>query len=712
MTDNGNFADHMEQGAALHAAGQPAQALLAFEKALSLQPANTNAASACATLLTALGQPQAAYQVLRTVRDQLLTYADGATNLAIVAESCGQIDEARAAYGRALQLDPNHLRALNNTALNSARAGDWASAIAKLERCVSLAPGDVSCWLNLADMLTGARRFADAVKLLADAAQRWPRDPMIAVRHAMVLAFDAQIEAAQKELDALGAQGLDLLRSVLAQANLSSGRLVRKTAIALPDAYELFCQQAFDAMQSCDWRDYDRLTAVIREMLARAIRTGQVRDWRDAQFYGLVLPLHEDDLCQIRKITTAAIDGQLPATMPPFTAPRTASRDGRLRVGFATLNLRDPRNANALERQLALHDHARFAVHVYSSTPQPDFVLAERLARQGVTLVEMAHMTNDEAVGRIRLDGLDLFMDMAYYTPWCRPEIPVRRVAPVQIRQCTWHRQHSVTSCQYSISDTFVHPDGIDMRKHGSVVRLPHSCWLSTNDDDADTDAETRPDLGLPEAGLVLCAFLPTMMVDPETFTAWMGILKALPLAVLWLPTFPALARNNLSAAASGAGVDPARLVYLPNGTRGQTLARMKLADLFVDSIRFNANYGLVDALRMGVPAISCAGDNMASRLGGSIIRAAGLPECVFDSSARMVDAALALGRDAKALATLRARLASQRPAAPLFDAQARVREWEWAWTTMVQRHQAGLPPQAFDVPDQTAPHPAATVSP
>ena len=125
------------------------------------------------------------------------------------------------------------------------------------------------------------------------------------------------------------------------------------------------------------------------------------------------------------------------------------------------------------------------------------------------------------------------------------------------------------------------------------------------------------------------------------------------------------------------------------------------MADLFVDTVRFNANHGLADALRMGVPAVTCAGQSMASRLGGSIVRAAGLGDCVVDNPAAFVETVVRLGKDSGARRELRARLARQHATAPLFDPAARVREWEAAWTMMVQRHQSGLPPQAFDVPAQ-----------
>ena len=450
------------------------------------------------------------------------------------------------------------------------------------------------------------------------------------------------------------------------------------------------------------WRDRDRLTAVLREMLGRSLRTGQVRDWRDGQFYGLVLPMHEDEMAQLRRISMDGIAQQLAPGAAPFKSPRSLPADGRIHVGMATSNLRDPRVLRALERQLALHDRSRFALHLYSSTPQPDPGFTTRVLQLGVPLVEIGHMTNDEAVGRIRLDSLDIFIDTAFNTPWCRPEILERRVAPLQTRQITWHRHSLPRQCDYNMSDVFVHPPEIDMESYGAVIRLPHSLWLLSDDTPADAPLVHRADVGLPDDALVLCCFIAPVMVDPQSFANWMKLLSELPRAVLWLAAYPALARRNLAVAAQAAGIDAARIHYLPSGSRGQTLARIRLADLFVDTVRFNANQGLVDALRMGVPAVTCAGNDMASRMGGSILGAAGLPESVFSNSRQLVQAAIALGTDPAALATLRQRLAVALANAPLFQPQARVRELEWAWARMVERHRAGLPAAAFDVPDQS----------
>jgi predicted O-linked N-acetylglucosamine transferase (SPINDLY family) len=190
-------------------------------------------------------------------------------------------------------------------------------------------------------------------------------------------------------------------------------------------------------------------------------------------------------------------------------------------------------------------------------------------------------------------------------------------------------------------------------------------------------------------------------MVDPHSFSLWMQMLRALPDAILLMPGFAPAARANLQREAQAAGIAAERLVFMPRLTRAETLARMGLTDLFVDTVRCNANHGLVDALRMGVPAVTCAGETMASRLGGSIVRAAGLQDCVYNDEAAYLDAVLRLGRNRNELQALRARLQAGRPQAALFDTAHRIREWEAAWTTMIERQRSGLAPAAFDVAPQ-----------
>ncbi len=697
----------MHRGTTLHAEGQPERALVAFENALALAPNDLNTVSACATLLTALARPVAAYNILLSVEALLLGDADGAANLAIAAEACGDLTRARSAYQCALALNPLHLRSLNNVGMLAAAQSQWELAIECARQCLALDVNEAKHHTNLADFLTGSRRYEEALEVIAAARKRFPDNLGISARFIAVLAFRGDLEksaATADTLDAAGKAGLHEFLERLMQADDADNKL-RPSPTTQPDALQLYTAQAFNAMAVCDWSAYDQLAATLRSSVAQAIRSGQSRDWRDAQFYGLMLGLDEIELAQMRDISTATIAANLVTKtrifLPAFVRKQlTANRnDGRIHVGLAVKSLRDPHYVEALKRQLELHDAARFAIHVYSPTRQPMAYQADPLRTCSASVVETAHMTHAEAAGRIRLDQLDVFVDMAFDSAWCRPEILALRVAPVQIRQLTWHRHNPPQPCDYNLSDTFVHPAGLDLTPYGSVVRLPYTCWLASDDSEASANRPTRASAGLPEGALVLCAMVHAVAIDPQTFGLWMKILRSLPDAVLWLPAYGLATSANLVREAQAAGVAAGRLLFAMPMPRAETLACMQHADLFLTPLRFNAIEGMVDALRVGVPAISHAGNSMASRMGGSVLRAAGMADCISESLQGYVAQALHLGRNAQALSALRQRLESAKSAAPLFDLPSRVREWEAAWTVMAERARAGLHPVAFDVP-------------
>ena len=652
-----------------------------------------------ASALLALDRPQAAYELLNKIRPSLLDNADGATNLAITAEACGNMADARSCYEHALFLNPNHVNALNNLGLMAASEGQWESAKAHAWRCVEQLPGEASLWINWCDLLTRSRDYGQALNQLEIAIKRFPSLPELALRRAMVLAFHARFDESRAAFKALSPDAWTLYQNLSTTASSHLDRAVPGNPASVPDPQELFCQQAYQAMQVCDWRDQDRLTALIRQMLEQSALTGEGKDWRDTQFYALMLPLQENEVAKIREITIATIGACLPPSMPAFVAHRSASQNKRIRVGIAAQSLNDPRYANALARQLSLHDPSRFEIYVYLPSRPPKIDLDPAFSSQNAVLTTIAGLSNDEAVARIRLDRLDLFMDAAFNTPWCRPEIPERRVAAVQIRQMTWHRHHPSRPCEYNMSDKFIHPDGEDLLRYGAVVRLPHSCWLSLNDDLPAPVPLSRADIGVANDALVLCALLPALMIDPETFSMWMHVMRGLPHSRLMLPGYGMPARLNLVREAEAAGVRANRLVFLERLNRNEMLAHLSLADLFIDAFRVNSNHGLADALRFGLPAITCVGNSMASRVGGSILGSAGLPEGIVESPAAYLSEVLRLGRNPAALTEMRERLQAARRTAPLFDSAARVKEWEAAWTMMVERSRAGLPPVAFDVP-------------
>jgi protein O-GlcNAc transferase len=701
-------ADHttgMLRGTKLHAAGQLEQALSAFEHALALNPRDVNTAAACATLLSLLDRPAAAYKTLLSVEDLLMRDADGAANLAIAAEACGDLVKADAAYARALQRDPGHLRSLNNVGILAAASSEWDIAIGLARKCVALEPGHAPHHANLAEYLSGARRYAEALDAVATAVAKFPLDNDLKTRHIVLLAFHGELKQSDAALKNLDAEERRLFEEFLLKLDApgdAHGRAIsqaRKLALQPPDALQIHTGQAFRNIAIGDWRNNDQLVTLLRDAFAKNAADGLNLNWGDAPFYGLLLGMQEDELVPMRSESVNAIDARLKASPPAIAEFRkpAARQDGRIRVGLAVQSLDDSRQLPALAQQLAQHDASRFAIHVYAFTPQPGPQSGDVLRPHAESVNELGHMTGAEAAGRMRLDRLDVYVEMASDSPWSRQDIAAMRVAAVQLRQPGLYRQHVPGHWDYSLSDRFIHPDGDGLRQNGAIVRLPHSCWLASAGQPAPADGTSREEAGLPADALVLASFLSPATLDPHSFSVWMKVLRGLPDAVLWLPHCGAAALN-LAREAQAAGVGPARLLFSMRMDRDQALARMRHADLFLDTLRLNAAQGLEDALRLGVPAISCAGGSAASRMGGSMLSAAGLPQCVLDSPEAYRAEAVRLGRNPGALQALRERVNAAIASAPLFDLPARVKEWEAAWTVMAERSRGGLPPEAFDV--------------
>jgi protein O-GlcNAc transferase len=218
----------------------------------------------------------------------------------------------------------------------------------------------------------------------------------------------------------------------------------------------------------------------------------------------------------------------------------------------------------------------------------------------------------------------------------------------------------------------------------------------------------TRAGLGLPPRPA--CVFVsPNQLykVDPRTLAAWAHILAAVPGSVLWLLRFPPAGEARLRAAlaTTGAGVDPARLIFTDVAPKADHLRRCGLADVALDTPLVNAHTTACDVLWAGVPLVTLPGARMAARVAASLARATGCGEAMVAASWADYEAkAVALGRDADGCRTrLAARLrAAVRGGCELFDTAGWVRDFERLLGRLWEEHVAGRPPTSFDLAKET----------
>ncbi len=244
----------------------------------------------------------------------------------------------------------------------------------------------------------------------------------------------------------------------------------------------------------------------------------------------------------------------------------------------------------------------------------------------------------------------------------------------------------------YLIADPVIVPPGA---RHGYSEKIIYLPSYQANGQRLIADRQfSREELGLPPGGFVYCCFNASYKILPATFAGWMRILRRVPDSVLWLYSGVERSKHNLRSAAAGLGVDPRRLVFGGQLPVPDYLARYRVADLFLDTLPYNAGATASDALWACLPVLTCAGDAFPSRVGASLLTAIGMPELIAPSQERYEELAVELANDPLRLAALKQRLSDNGSRTALFDIEGFTRRLEAAYGEIYRRHMAGLPPE------------------
>jgi len=204
----------------------------------------------------------------------------------------------------------------------------------------------------------------------------------------------------------------------------------------------------------------------------------------------------------------------------------------------------------------------------------------------------------------------------------------------------------------------------------------------------------TTKTLGLPESGFVFCCFNNAYKLNPELFRSRMRILGAVEGSVLWLSERNETARANLRKEATAAGVNPDRLVFAGYVDSSEDhLARHRAADLFLDTLPYNAHTTASDALWAGLPVLTQMGETFAGRVAAGLLTAIGLPELIVQTQQQFESRAIELATGPELMAAIKGKLADNRLTKPLFNTGLYTRHIESAYATMYQRYQDGIAP-------------------
>jgi predicted O-linked N-acetylglucosamine transferase (SPINDLY family) len=433
--------------------------------------------------------------------------------------------------------------------------------------------------------------------------------------------------------------------------------------------------------RQCKWPVVLPSERVGREALLRGMSPLSAAAYTDDPLFQLALAAHYNE---VELGTPAdALDAW----------PRAASAGGPLRVGYLSSDLREHAVGWLMAEVLGLHDRARVEVFAYYCGPETKDGLHASFQASADRWLSLRDLDDAAAARRIAEDGVQILVDLNGYTREARLGVVARRPAPVIVNWLGYPGTMASPYHHYLVADDWIVPPGHEAWYSEKVLRLP--CYQPNNRARAVApEPPGRAAAGLPAEGVVYCCFNGAHKITRFTLDRWLMILAQVPGSVLWLLSSTEGANARLREHAAARGIAPERLVFAGKLVNPAHLARYVLADLFLDTTPYGAHTTASDALWMGVPVLTLSGRSFASRVCGSLARAAGTPELVCATAEEYVERAVELGRDPSRLAALRERLRATRETCTLFDTPRLVRELEGLYAGMWRDFEGGALPR------------------
>ncbi len=365
-----------------------------------------------------------------------------------------------------------------------------------------------------------------------------------------------------------------------------------------------------------------------------------------------------------------------PAPGAPVPASRT--HGGRIRIGYVSPDFRQHSVASFIEPVIREHDRALFEVFCYANLPRADRT-TERLKGLAEHWRDIHGIPDAQAAAMIAADGIGILVDLAGHTSGNRLPLFALRPAPLQVTWIGYPDTTGLKGIDVRITDAIADPPGEEDRYHSErLVRLPRvfCCYLPP-----DAAPPVAPPPSSETGRITFGSFNNLAKVTPEVIALWSRVLHAVQGSVMLVKAQPlgdAGVRRRILALFEAQGIAPGR-IELDAGqpTSLEHLEQYRRVDVALDTFPYNGTTTTCEALWMGVPVITLAGDRHASRTGATLLTSCGLVDLVTTSEAQYVEMARRVAADTGTLASFRSDARQRLTRSPLLDAAGVTRELE-----------------------------------
>jgi predicted O-linked N-acetylglucosamine transferase (SPINDLY family) len=668
-----------------------------YKQIISIEPKHADATHYLGVIYHQTGRHE---EAIKYIQQALLIDPNNSnflSNFGAALIAAGQLHDAVKSYQKALALNPNDsdiLFNLSNVFYDLTEYGEAADCYRKLQK---IYPNDADIKANLSAILQSAGSANQQSGLYEQATLNYQEAALLTPQDATIYynLANAQRELGKARDAAINYQKTIALNPGDADAYNNLGNVQRelgqlqeainsyRTALKLnPGLYHAKVHLVHQKQHVCDWENLTEEIAEIRQW---------VKEKPQAQVSPFAfLSMPETNSEEQRQCANNWLGNRY---KEPFSQGerlnfKYAYQHSRIRIGYLSADFRLHPLSSLITELIEVHDRKHFEIYAYSYGINDETLERKRLEHAFDHFVDIRANSQVEAAQQINNDEIDILVDLTGFTQTSRTAIVAMRPTKLSISWLgfpgTMGAFHEQPLFDYILSDAFITPKTAAKDYSEKLVLLP-DCYQPNDRKRPVGDAKTREAYGLKSDAFVFCCFNQTFKILPAVFDVWMRLLKAKPNASLWLLECNALAKQNLLKEAKARGVDSEQLVFAPRVSMAEHLARHIHADLFLDTLPYNAHTTTSDALWMGLPVLTCAGNTFASRVAGSLLSAAGLPELITKDLNEYEAKAMDLANSPEKLNGLKHRLLDRREQLALFDMEKFAKNLERIYTDLYQ---------------------------
>lgn len=636
---------------------------------------DADAQLACGVIAGLRGEHALAEDYCRQVLVLAPKRAAGHYNLGIALRNQGRLAEARDAFKRATDLQPNYSDAMDALAHAHIALYDWPGAVQVLNEIISIWPLRAEIRHDLGTVYQAMGHSEAAISAFKAALKINPRlpDTQEAIAQAYISLYDWPAAARVLNEIILNWPQKAEMRHILGAVYQAMGH--SEAAIAAFEAALKINPCLSGTLNSLGGvymgqGDFVQAEHFYRQCLAAT--PGDLRARSNLLMLLNYLPDAKADAVFTEHLEWGRVAEARMQPLEPITFDRDPQR--RLRVGYLSPDFCEHSVASFIEPVLRHHDRGRFEVWCYSNLPRPDETTI-RLKACADGWRDIDKLSDSEVARLIRDDRIDILVDIAGHTANNRLAVLAARPAPLQMTWIGYPNTTGLRAVDYRITDSTCDPMGEEFWFSEQLLRLPVSFLCYQPHPDA-PEVSLLP--ALANGHVTFGSFNNFSKINPGVLRLWSEVLKQVPGSRLLLKC-PALTdadvRTRVSAALAELGIGAERVDLLGHTrTRQEHLALYAGVDIALDTFPYNGTTTTCEALWMGVPVLSLLGKHHAGRVGASLLSAAGLPEWLADTPDSFVAIARVRAADLTGLRALREGLRSQLAGAPLCDAEAFVR--------------------------------------